>query len=231
MSKQQEREFPTIEELSQGFSEYRLPQIEEIVGQTYTLNYETVKIIDRAEDKEEKTSAIYTAVSPRKNIIMIDCVCSYGDTKSLTTVIDLNKNIATTLTGLLPNREEVLISQFERGDKGLPLTSVKGIFEHAAVNTAFTEETEKHEFTTELVGERIAFQYSSNDMYEHVYLNENYFTWHCIKGIDKGLCDTDRCFYLKLEDNLYWFIWMEKVVPTIGTVVEDLSPRSDEILW
>lgn len=164
MSKQQEREFPTIEELSQGFSEYRLPQIEEIVGQTYTLNYETVKIIDRAEDKEEKTSAIYTAVSPRKNIIMIDCVCSYGDTKSLTTVIDLNKNIATTLTGLLPNREEVLISQFERGDKGLPLTSVKGIFEHAAVNTAFTEETEKHEFTTELVGERIAFQYSSNDM-------------------------------------------------------------------
>ena len=52
-----------------------------------------------------------------------------------------------------------------------------------------------------------------------------FYTWHCVSGIEKGLCDTDRCYYLKLADNLYWFTWLEKVVPTIGTVIEDLSPE------
>lgn len=28
---------------------------------------------------------------------------------------------------------------------------------------------------------------------------------------------------MTLEENLHWFTWLEKVVPTIGTVVEDLE--------
>lgn len=154
---------------------------------------------------------------------MIDFIWSYGETKSVTTVVDFSKSIATTLVGILPGKEEVLVSQFERGDKGLPLTSVKADFSHASVNAPFTSETKKHEFTKDLVGERIQFKYSENDTYEHIYLNDKFYTWHCTSGIEKGLCDTDRCFYLKIDTDLYWFTWIEKVVPTVGTVVEDLS--------
>lgn len=231
-----ERGFPTIEELSQGFSEFRLPQVQDFVGKDMELNYENgtqtvyhfydeevVKVIINNGDHEEKATAVYTAVSPRDGIYVIDFVKSYGDTVSMTTVLDLNKGIATTMEGILPTREEVEISLFERGDKGLPMTSVRASFQHAAVNAPFTNETAKHEFTSELVGERIKFQYSSNDAYEHIYLNDKFYVWHCLSGIEKGLCDTDRCYYLKLDEKLYWFTWCEKVVPTIGTVVEDLA--------
>jgi hypothetical protein len=117
----------------------------------------------------------------------------------------------------------VAVSQFERGDKGLPLTSVKVEFKHAALNEPFSAATPKHQPTADLVGERIQFVYSTNDVYEHIYLNENFYTWHCLKGIEKGLCDTDRCFYWKLADQLYWFLWLERIVPTFGSVVEDLA--------
>jgi len=231
-----EREFPTIEELSQGFSEFRLPQVREFAGKEIVLNYEdgtqaiyhfyddeVLKVIIRNGEREEKSTAVYTAVSPRNEIYVIDFVKSYGDTVSITTVLDLKKKIATTMEGKLPTREEVEVSLFERGDKGLPMTSVKASFKSASVNSPFTKDTEKHEFTEELIGERIRFQYSSKDAYEHIYLNEKFYVWHCLSGIEKGLCDTDRCYYLKLDEKLYWFTWCEKVVPTIGTVVEDLA--------
>ena len=228
------REFPTIEELSNGFSEFSLPQSDEMIGKSMVLYYEdksrmTLEFLSddvmkvSFSDTEETVAATYVLVSPRKGIYFLDFVKSYGDTCSVSTVIDVNKGIATTLFGSLPNREEVMISQFERADKGMGMTSVKAVFKHAAVNVEFNESTQVHEQTKELVGKRIQFKYSTNDMYEHIYLNENYYVWHCIKGIEKGLCDTDRCHYYKITDNLYWFTWLEKVIPTIGTVMEDLS--------
>ncbi|MDS0525816.1 molybdenum cofactor biosynthesis F family protein [Clostridium sp. SHJSY1] len=236
MKNVQERDFPTVEELSKGFSEFKLSQANELVGTKVILNYEngyeviyefldneTIRVKCINEKLEEKVSSIYTVVAPRKRIYIIDFIWSFGETKSFTTVIDFNKNIATTLIAQLPNKEEVSISQFERGDKGLPLTSVKAEFVHASIDTKFNSNTLKHEFTSDLIGKRILFKYSSKDTYEHIYLNENYYTWHCVSGIEKGLCDTDRCFYLKIEENLYWFTWLERVVPTVGTVVEDLD--------
>lgn len=236
MTKENNREFPTVLELSQGFSEFRLPQSEDFIGKRLELNYEkgykviydfidfeTLKCSYIQGDTEEMVASMYTLVSPRDNIYILDFIWSYGETKSITTVIDLNKNIATTLVGVLPNKEEVSVSQFERGDKGLPFTSVRAEFNHASINSKFTKDTLKHEFTDELVGERIEFKYSQNDTYEHIYLNEKYYTWHCKSGVEKGLCDTDRCYYLKLDEKLYWFTWLERIVPTVGTVVEDLK--------
>jgi hypothetical protein len=236
MQKLTVREFPTVQELSNGFSEFKLEQAKEVIGKKVTLYYEagyqaiyefldheSIKIKYKYEGSEEIYASIYTAVSPRENIYIIDFIQAFGDTKSVTTVIDFNKKNATTLIGILPSKEAVGMSQFERGDKGLPLTSVTAQFEHASVDKVFDESTEKHEFTTDLIGKRISFQYSSNDTYEHIYLNDKYYAWNCVSGIEQGLCDTDRCFYLKLDDNLYWFTWLEKVVPTVGTVVEDLD--------
>jgi hypothetical protein len=75
----------------------------------------------------------------------------------------------------------------------MPLTSVKAVFEHAAIDGPFPDATSRHERTGNLVGERIEWVYSSKDAYEHIYLNENTYCWHCIAGNEKGLADTDRC--------------------------------------
>ena len=42
-------------------------------------------------------------------------------------------------------------------------------------------------------------------------------------GSEKGLADTDRCHYFKLGDDLYLFVWREKIVPTLGAVVVDFQ--------
>jgi hypothetical protein len=236
MTAAKERDFVTVEELSQGFSEYSLPEVKDLTGKNIILYYEDGRrasyefVSDKilkytcGQGEEAQTiAAIYSIVSPRKHIYLLDFIYSYGDTYSMTTVLDLAQNIATTAVGTLPTKEQVQISQFERGDKNLPLTSVNVDFLHASVNKPFTFDCPKHDYSSDLVGERVQFIYSANDVYEHIYLNDKFYTWHCLKGIEKGLCDTDRCYYLKLADELYWFIWLERIVPTIGCVLEDFE--------
>jgi hypothetical protein len=100
---------------------------------------------------------------------------------------------------------------------------VQAIFEHASVDRTFTKGTARHQKTTDLIGERFQWVYSSKDAYEHIYLNENTYTWQCISGNEKGLADTDRCFFYKLGEKFYLFVWIEKIVPTVGVVLEDLE--------
>ncbi|MFZ7125520.1 MAG: MoaF C-terminal domain-containing protein [Desulfobacterales bacterium] len=65
--------------------------------------------------------------------------------------------------------------------------------------------------------------YSDTETYEHIYLNEHLYTWHCLAGIEKGLADTDRCHAYRIGEGLYLFVWREKVVPTLGVVMIDLQ--------
>lgn len=83
--------------------------------------------------------------------------------------------------------------------------------------------TDPHPVTSELIGRRIRYAYSSSDIYDHVYLNENLFTWLCVGGTELGLADTDRCTYWKLRENTYLFSWLEKNVGVEGMVLVDLS--------
>ena len=91
------------------------------------------------------------------------------------------------------------------------------------MDTAFTSSTPRHLPTTDLVGRRVEYTYSATERYEHIYLNEHFYTWHCLLGSEKGLADTDRCHYLKLAEDLYLFVWREKIIPTLGAVVVDFQ--------
>lgn len=232
----EEKVFVDVETLSVGFSEYKLPQTTDLIGKKLELNYEggytvtyefldgeTLKATYKEGDEIQVVGAIYTAVSPKKDIYFVDFVWSYGETKSVSTVIDFSQNIATTCLGFMPTLDEAKVSLYERYVQKTPLTSVRTVWDHAAVNAPFTKDTKKHQRTSKLVGERLQFVYSENDAYEHVYLNENFYTWHCLKGVEKGLCDTDLCHFYDLGHNLIWFVWQEKIVPTIGCVIEDFD--------
>src|SRR5688500_15256094 len=65
-----------------------------------------------------------------------------------------------------------------------------------------------HQRTTELIGHRIRYAYSSDDVYDHVYLNEHLFTWLCLGGAELGVGDTDSATYWKLRDQTYLFSWL-----------------------
>lgn len=82
-----------------------------------------------------------------------------------------------------------------------------------------------HPSTTELLGHRIRYAYSSDDVYDHVYLNENLFTWCCVGGAEAGFGDTDRATCWKLRERTYLFSWLEKNVGVEGMVLIDLTAR------
>lgn len=230
-------EFPTVEELSDGFSEFKLESKTDLLGEKIDIYFEdgtsviyefltedTLNLEYTSDNISKRYVSIYSIVSPREGIYLVDFIEHRDKAFSVTSVIDMNKNIVTSMRASLPSKEEAYISQLERAIKKDSMTSVKASFIHGSIGKKFDESTSIHPFTKDLLGKKILFKYSSNDSYEHYYLNENFYTWHCISGVEKGLCDTDKCYYIKLDENLYWFTWLEKVVPTIGTVIEDLCP-------
>nr|VXZ87612.1 Molybdenum cofactor biosynthesis protein F [Klebsiella pneumoniae] len=70
-------------------------------------------------------------------------------------------------------------------------------------------------FTTALVGMRNQYTYSPTERYEHIYLNDN-FTPAVSGRRGKGLADVDRCHYVQVAEDLYLFVWREKIIPTLG---------------
>lgn len=82
---------------------------------------------------------------------------------------------------------------------------------------------EAHRPTDELIGRRVRYAYSSDDVYDHIYLNGQLFTWFCASGAEAGLGDTDRCVHWKLREETYLFSWLEKNVGVEGMVLIDLA--------
>ncbi|WP_257347372.1 molybdenum cofactor biosynthesis F family protein [Pseudalkalibacillus decolorationis] len=231
-----EKDFISVGELSVGFSENMMEPIDKLVGKEFSLYYEdnkkckisfmdieALKWLIENGGVEEKFTCTYTAVMPREDIYFIDFIVSYGDTKSISIVLDLRQKIATVITSVLPTEEETSTPMLQRAERGMPLTAVNASFEHVSIDNPMTNLTPQHEKTKDLIGKTIEFVYSAKDVYEHNYLNENHYTWHCTAGNEEGLCDSDRCYYYKLDNNLYLFVWLEKVIPTAGIVIEDLD--------
>ncbi|WP_394523841.1 MoaF C-terminal domain-containing protein [Lacrimispora sp. JR3] len=230
-------QFISVGDLSIGMSDNIIPFVDTFADTSLKLFLEDGSILElefidsqalkytRAETDDSRYSVIcgYSANSPRKDIYFIDFVVSYGCTTSVSVILDAAQQIATIITAVLPNAEEMKIPLIQRAKSDLPLSSVNLSVTHASVGIPFGSSTKKHEETTELVGKRMVFHYSSTGVYEHIYLNKHFYTWHCIQGNEEGLADTDLCFYYKLAENLYCFIWIEKIIPTLGIVLEDLD--------
>ncbi len=165
----------------------------------------------------------YFAVSPRPGIYLVDMVTSGAPPTAVSLVLDRDRGIATRLTAVLPQSPDCGESPAARAARGDELTSVSAEFASAAIGAPFTAATPRHETTSELVGRRVEYTYSPTERYEHIYLNDRFYTWHCLSGSEKGLADTDRCHYLKLDDELYLFVWREKIIPTLGLVIADFK--------
>lgn len=165
----------------------------------------------------------YTATKVRPGLYFVDFIRHLEQATAVSLVLDLDRQIVTALIARLPDAAEACRSLQDRLSSGDELTGVHATFLQGAMNRPFTNETARHLPTTELVGKRVEYTYSPTERYEHIYLNSRYFTWHCLQGAEKGLADTDRCHYYKLADDLYFFVWREKIVPTLGAVVADFD--------
>ena len=143
-------------------------------------------------------------------------------------LIDLVQNIATVVLATMPTREETLKPLFQRVVDRELLTPMRTKIIHGAIDHPFTDQTPRHEPTSELVGKRVHYRYGPKDAYEHIYLSREFYTWNCIQGPEAGLSDTDYCHILKMAHELYLFVWLEKVIPTIGVIMIDFTRGKDQ---
>lgn len=158
---------------------------------------------------------------PRPDVVVVDYVSATQRATSVTTVLDLARAAATSVVGTLPTAEQAARGAFALATAGEELTSVAVAFVRAAVDRPFDAAAHPHVPTAGLVGKRVEYVYSGTEKYEHIYLNEHLYTWQCLEGSEKGLADTDRCHHRLIADDLYLFVWREKVVPTLGVVLVD----------
>ena len=172
---------------------------------------------------EPAGSAHYLAMKLRESIHFVDFPSADEPATTITLLLDLGQGIATVLFGGLPSREEARRCLADRVAAGDELTGVTATFISASIDRPFTEGTPRHPSTRDMVGRRVEYTYSATERYEHIYLNDSFYTWHCLQGSEKGLADTDRCHYLRLADDLYLFVWREKIVPTLGVVTVDFA--------
>ena len=171
----------------------------------------------------EQGDELYSATSLRPGIYFVDFVKAAERATTVSMIIDLNKKIFTALLGQLPERAQAMEPFLTKIAGNKSLSSVSAHFMRGALDQPFTSATERHALTLELIGKRVHYTYSATEKYEHTYLNANFYAWQCLQGSELGLADTDLCHYYKIDEQLYWFIWQEKIVPTLGVVMLDLQ--------
>src|SRR5215469_11500487 len=229
----------SVGELGTAFQSgaYRLRTVEPLLGRALSLHLENRAILDLTFESDsrltwsthrgslgvEDGTSPYEATEIRPGTVFVDFVPARERATSVSLILDLGKGICTALIGKLPTAEEARSALAERLERNSELTGVTAGFLAGAIDRPFTEMTLRHAPALDLLGKRIEYSYSPTERYEHVYLNENYYSWHCLAGAEKGLADTDRCSYRKLSERLYLFVWREKIVPTLGVVIVDLE--------
>jgi len=165
----------------------------------------------------------YRATALRPGIYFVDFVKSSARASSVSIVLDLERGIATAVIGTLPDAQRAGIPAVELAYRKSELTGVDVEIRQGAIDRTFDNASPTHETTGELVGKRVQYRYNPHESYEHIYLSQKMYTWHCLSGIEQGLADTDRCHYHKVRDGLYLFVWREKIVPTLGVIMIDLE--------
>jgi len=173
---------------------------------------------------DDETQESYLATSIRPGIYFVDFVRSGRDAgTSVSLVIDLDRGVATAVIGRMPDAAAAHGDILARAQRREELTLVPTAFRAATIGKPHDPALPHHAPTGELIGLRIQHRYSPHELYEHIYLNEKRYAWHCVEGAEVGLADTDRCHYYAIDKELFLFVWREKIVPTLGVCLIDLA--------
>ena len=226
-----EQEWTEISGIAVGLDDHRLPSSDALAGRKITLHSAdepaiSLDFIDEKSLRWEQASSVaeeaYNAVEVAASLFVAG-VCHRRDPRLSTTfALDLEAGRATRLTGRLPSVAEADTSLLSRvhADEGLSPVHVE--FDHWEIESAERPRPPAgptHVRTKELIGKRLVYTYGDGGVYEHIYLNERRFTWHCLKGPEAGLADTEQCDSYRIRPDVYLFSWQEKIIPTLGVVL------------
>ena len=217
-----EEEWPPVSTMLDGFGDQTLPASDALSGTTLRLATNHSEVTEyRFQDAttlewSEPTSsgsATYKAIEARPGIFIIDFVRGQhkeekSDAENVTIIFDSNTGaITTAVSGFVTRDSEVrCTTEFVHSNVNGPADAI-------------------HQRSPGLIGKRIFYRYSDVETYEHIYLNQGTFTWHCVRGGEAGLADTDRCMTWAVAEDLYLFFWTEKVMTVDAVLLIDLREQ------
>ncbi|MBC3475627.1 MoaF C-terminal domain-containing protein [Pseudomonas taiwanensis] len=216
-----ENEWPSVSVMLDGFGQQTLPASPALSGTTlqvvddlgvsleYVFHDEKSLTWSVGKAAQQKSgTGTYKAIEARPGIFIIDFVRGSGlAAENVTLILDQNTGAVTTGISRLVEIEGKVRATTD--------------FSYANI----TDDGVKHARTDELVGKRIFYRYSDIETYEHIYLNLGTFTWHCLRGGEVGLADTDHCKTWKVAEDLYIFFWTEKVMTVEAVLLVDLKEQ------
>lgn len=217
-----QEDWPVVSAMLNGFGDPSLPASSALVGQTIDIRYDngwTIRhefssdhqltwTIVHGEGEGEAGSHQYRAVEARPGIQVIDFLKGEGvETHDVTLIVNLDDGRVTT------------------ADSSIYLNPGGGrtTTQFLSGRIAGTGEIEPRRRTEALVGKRIYYRYSATERYEHIYLNNGTFVWHCIDGAERGLADADKTRTFELAEDLYILFWTESVMAVESFLVVDLA--------
>jgi len=239
MNEHRAKKWIDLEEWGRGMDEFKLPSSHELAGKELKLRFnESNQVIKcvfydgktlawgayASLEKKPLSTEVYEAIRIAPDIYFVDFVKNAKANTSVSMALDLNNRKAIVFTAAIPNIKTIKHSFLSRLGKGVDLSAIKVEVRHAIINPfSPKEQIMVHERTSELIGKRIKYTYSRNRIYEHIYLNDQFYTWHCLTGAEAGLADTEFCEYFKIAPDIYLFSWREKIMPTFGVVLINLK--------
>ncbi len=219
-----------IEDLEKDMNENRLETTDELKGRAIKLFSEDGQVISLQFDRQGGVSLKMgtEAAGPIREACEAFCVMPeiyfvdfvIRKTKSSVSIIlDFSAMKSVILMGKL-SEEKARQDLLSRSKAGLDLSPMEVNFIHAHIDLPpESASIVPYGRTRDLIGKRVKYVYSKTHTYEHLYLNDRFFTWHCLSGPEKGLADTERCDCFKITPDLYLFTWREKIIPTLGVVL------------
>ena len=229
----------SIGEMAEGFSEYNLPQTTALATRSFRLyattdsgdivyqyNFVSDRVLQGTEIKDGEAGKTgyseYIATAPRDGYFYVEYIPGLNRPEMVSFVLDDKRGIATWVFGQFPRPDQDGLSLYQRSAKKLSINASTVQILNARVNGPMTDSTPRHQLRSQdLVGKRILYQYSAKDAYEHIYVTDQLFTWHCVSGNEKGLADTDFAQIVKFEDNFYMIVWVEKIMHIVSTITLD----------
>jgi len=213
-------EWPDVTAMLEGFGEPSLGATDDLEGSSFDIRFNNGwTIAHRFEDGRITWTIVegdgtgmtgthpYRAVEVRPSVFFIDFVKGEGAHASdVSMVLDRNDGRVTVADSSFVDR---------RGAVRMQTDVLTG-------RVTGTGEIESLHRSNALVGKRIFYRYSPSEHYEHIYLNNGTFVWHCIRGAEQGLADVDPATVYELGDGIVMLHWSESVMPVESFLVVDL---------
>jgi hypothetical protein len=209
-----------LEDLAAGFDANRAPHSLALSGREITTvdvggsrchySFADTTVRRRAEDDQSATAGTveeYIAFEVDADLYFVQVHPRSAPTDAISLVLDLANG-----------RAVHVVSSLGGSRPGRP--AVRHVFTSATLDGATVRGAEAGP-TTELIGRRALWVYSSVHAYEHIYLSPRWYTWQCLAGPARGQADTDEQTTWQVRPGIYLFAWRGKVIPGGAVMIAD----------